>query len=68
MSGLFGFLVVNPYDIFKTSCGKVATIVSIIQGENLIIWLNTMPELFSGFGEELEQMPISVGSQHHSTH
>jgi len=50
MSGLFGFLVVNPYDIFKTSCGKVATIVSIIQGENLIIWLNTMPELFSGFG------------------
>ena len=61
--GLFCFLVIYPYGIVKSRSGKVATIASIVQSKNLIIGLNSMPDLFSGFGEELEEVSVSVGGQ-----
>ena len=68
MGCLFSFLVVDPDDILQPCCGKVASIMGVIQGKDLIIWLNSMPDLFASLGKKLEEVPIGVGSHNHCSH
>ena len=65
--GLFCFFVIYPYGAIQPCSGKVATIASIVESKNLIIGLNSMPDLFSGFGKELEEVAVGVGGQNDSS-
>lgn len=68
MTCLFGLLVVDTDDIIPACSCKVSAIVGVVNRENLIIRLDSMPELFACLGEDLEDVPIRIGSQQDGPH
>jgi hypothetical protein len=62
MRCFFCLLVVDPYDIIPPGCGKKATIACIINSKDLIISLDSMPELLASLGDELKNVAIGIGS------
>ena len=61
VAGFLGLLIVDADNAIETSCGKIATIVGVIEGEDLIVGFYAVPELFACFGQELEEVTVGVG-------
>lgn len=63
VAGLLGLLVVDTNDIIAACSCKISSVVCVVNRKDLIVRLNSMPQLFAGLGENLEDMAIGIGSQ-----
>ncbi len=68
MRSFLCLLIIYSYNAVSTRSCKISPIWGIIQGKDLVVGLNSMPELFACLSYKLEDVSISISSQDDSSH
>ena len=63
MRRFLGFLVIDPDHVISSSCSEVASVAGVVQSEDLVVGLDSVPKLLPGFGQELEQVSVCISRQ-----
>ena len=50
MGRFLGFLVIDPDHVVSSSCSEVASVAGVVQSEDLVVGLDSVPKLLPGFG------------------
>lgn len=68
MRGFLCFLVVDSHNAVSSCCCEVSSVRCVIEGKDLVVGLNPVPELLAGLGDELEEVAVGIGSQDDRPH